>query len=67
MATLLLGFVGLVLVPALILSVILNRLVKDPGDADVREEQCRFTISPVKPRCMPTARRGSAGQGRRAA
>lgn len=46
MTTLFMGFVGLVLVPALILSLVLNRWVKYSGDRMVQEEHIKFTISP---------------------
>lgn len=50
MLTLLIGFVGMVLLPALILSLVLNRLNKIPAEFPLRDESRRFTISPdVKP------------------
>jgi len=46
MLTLLVGFVGMVLAPALILSIILTRLKKNPMDLALHEENLRFKISP---------------------
>lgn len=57
MITLLLGFIGLVLVPALVLSMILTRLVKEPAESPVRENHCRFTISLDKSRPVAPANR----------
>lgn len=45
MTTLFMGFVGLVLVPALILSLVLNRWVKHSGDRMGQDEHVKFTIS----------------------
>ncbi|MGD9365290.1 MAG: hypothetical protein PVH87_06305 [Desulfobacteraceae bacterium] len=45
MASLLLGFVGMVLIPALILSLIMGKLHKSPTDYGFQEESLRFTIS----------------------
>ncbi len=45
MLTLLVGFVGMVLIPALILSLILNRLKKAPMEFPLQEDNLRFKIS----------------------
>jgi hypothetical protein len=45
MLTLLLGFVGLVLLPALILSLIMSRLSKDPVEFPLQEDNLRFKIT----------------------
>lgn len=50
MLTLLGGFIGMVLLPALILSLVLTRLNKAPVEFPFRDENMRFKISPdVKP------------------
>ena len=45
MLTLLIGFVGMVLVPALILSLILTRLKKAPIEFPIQEDNLRFRMS----------------------
>jgi len=45
MLTLLVGFVGMVLIPALILSLILTRLKKVPTEFPLQEDNLRFRIS----------------------
>lgn len=45
MASLLFGFVGMVLIPALILSLIMGKLQKSPSDYGFQEESLKFTIS----------------------
>ena len=45
MLTLVAGFVGMVLVPALILSLILTRLKKNPMDLPLQEDDLRFRMS----------------------
>jgi hypothetical protein len=39
------GFVGLVIIPALILSMIFNRLIKEPVENSGREDHAAFKIS----------------------
>ena len=45
MLTLLLGFIGIVLVPALLLSLIMSRLSKDQTEFPFQEDQTRFRIT----------------------
>jgi hypothetical protein len=45
MLTLVMGFVGLVIVPALILSTIFNRLIKEPVMRETNDPYAAFTIS----------------------
>jgi hypothetical protein len=45
MITLLLGFIGIVLLPALILSLIMTRLSKDQKDFSFQEDNLRFKIT----------------------
>lgn len=46
MTTLIIGFVGLVLIPAAVLSLVLGRFNKMPSDIRHNEDQLKFTISP---------------------
>jgi len=45
MASLLIGFVAMVLVPALVLSMIMTKLNKSPVDYSFRDDNLKFTIS----------------------
>jgi hypothetical protein len=45
MVTLVIGFVGMVLVPALILSLIITRVNKNSSEAHLHEDNLRFRIS----------------------
>jgi hypothetical protein len=45
MLTFLVGFVGMVLIPALILSLIMTRLIKSPVEFPPQEDNLRFKIS----------------------
>jgi hypothetical protein len=45
MLTLVFGFVGMVLLPALILSLIMNRFTKAASEITLQEENLRFKIS----------------------
>ena len=45
MTTLIIGFVGLVLMPAVLLAFILGRLNKKPADMCLNDDQLKFTIS----------------------
>jgi hypothetical protein len=45
MLTLLFGFIGIVLLPALILSLIMSRLSKDQTDYSFQEDHTRFKIT----------------------
>ena len=45
MLTLVVGFVGMVLLPALILSLVMNRLNKAPSEFHLQENNLRFRIS----------------------
>lgn len=45
MASLLFGFVGMVLFPALILSLILGKFINAKSEYEFREDNMRFTIS----------------------
>ena len=45
MLTLLLGFIGIVLLPALVLSLIMSRLGKNQMDFPFPEDNTRFKIS----------------------
>lgn len=45
MLTLVLGFVGMVLLPALILSLVMPRLNKAPSEFPLQEDDLRFRIS----------------------
>lgn len=45
MASLLFGFVGMVLLPALILSLILGKFINTKSEHDFREDSMKFTIS----------------------
>ena len=45
MFTLLAGFVGMVLIPALILSLVMTRLNKTPAEFPLQEDNMPFTIS----------------------
>jgi hypothetical protein len=45
MMTLLVGFVGMVLIPALILSLIMTWLNKSPAEFPLQEDNLRFKIS----------------------
>jgi len=45
MLTLLVGFIGMVLIPALILSLIMARLNKSPVEFPLQEDNLRFKIS----------------------
>ena len=56
MSTLVIGFVGLVILPALILAEIMNRLVKEPSDFDGLGDNAEFTIS--------SARKATDAEGR---
>jgi hypothetical protein len=49
MATLLIGFVSLVILPALILAEVLNRVIKDPAEFADREDNTTFTLSSPHP------------------
>jgi hypothetical protein len=49
MLTLLFGFVGIVLLPALILSLIMSRFSKDPVEFPVQEDNLRFKITTDPP------------------
>ena len=46
MTTLLIGFFALVIVPALVLSLVLTRVMRRPADFGIRDDFSRFTISP---------------------
>jgi hypothetical protein len=46
MLTLLLGFIGIVLLPALVLSMIMSRLGKNQPDFPFQEDNRRFKITP---------------------
>ena len=46
MTTLLIGFIALVIVPALVLSLVLTRVMRCPADFGIRDDSSRFTISP---------------------
>ena len=46
MTTLLIGFIALVIVPALVLSLVLTRVMRRPADFGIRDDFSRFTISP---------------------
>ncbi len=48
MTTLIMGFVGLVIIPALILSTVFNRLIKDPVENPARDEHMAFKFLPEK-------------------
>ena len=48
MVTLVIGFVGMVLVPALILSLIITRFKKTSSDVHLHEDNLRFRISSTK-------------------
>jgi hypothetical protein len=45
MTSLLLGFIGLVLLPILVLSMVMSRWAKPRSDHRFQEENLRFTIS----------------------
>lgn len=45
MASLLFGFVGMVLIPALILSLIIGKVINTKSAYDFREDGLKFTIS----------------------
>ncbi len=45
MSTLFVGFIGIVLVPALIIAAIMNMCVKKAAARAMREENMKFTIS----------------------
>jgi hypothetical protein len=45
MLTLLFGFIGIVLLPALVLSLVMSRLSKDKLDFPFQEENVRFKIT----------------------
>jgi hypothetical protein len=45
MASLLFGFVGMVLFPALILSLIIGKVINTKSEYDFREDSLKFTIS----------------------
>ncbi len=45
MASLLIGFVSMVLVPALILSLIMGKFIKSSSDYVFRDDNFKFTIS----------------------
>ena len=45
MLTLLLGFVGIVLLPALILALIMSRLSKEPVEFPLQEDNLPFKIT----------------------
>ena len=45
MTTLIIGFIGLVLLPAAVLSIVLGRLNKAPSDMILNDDQLKFTIS----------------------
>jgi hypothetical protein len=45
MFTLLFGFIGIVLFPALILSLIMSRLSRDQPDFPFQEDKARFKIT----------------------
>ncbi len=45
MTSLLIGFIGIVLVPALIMSVVMSRWAKPRADRGLQEDTMRFTIS----------------------
>jgi len=45
MLTLLLGFIGIVLIPALVLSMIMSRLGKDRTEFPFQEDNTRFKIT----------------------
>ena len=45
MLTLLLGFIGIVLLPALVLSVIMSRLSRNQTDFPFQEDNRRFKIT----------------------
>ena len=45
MLTLLLGFIGIVLLPALVLSVIMSRLSRNQTDFPFQEDNTRFKIT----------------------
>jgi hypothetical protein len=46
MTTLLLGFVGLVIIPALVLSAVFNRLIREPVENTTRDDHAVFNFSP---------------------
>ena len=46
MTTLLIGFIALVIVPALVLSLVLTRVMRCPADFSIRDDSSRFIISP---------------------
>ncbi len=48
MTTLLIGFLGLVLAPALVLAFILGRVRKTPSDICLSEDRLEFTLSSKK-------------------
>jgi len=45
MTSLLIGFIGMVLVPALIMSVVMSRWARPRSDRGFKEDNMRFTIS----------------------
>ncbi len=45
MTSLLIGFIGMVLVPALVMSIVMSRWAKPQSDRGFQEENMRFTIS----------------------
>lgn len=49
MTTLLIGFVSLVILPALILAEILIKVIKDPAEIADREDNAVFTLSSPQP------------------
>ena len=49
MTTLLIGFVSLVILPALILAEILSKVIKDPAEIADREDTAVFTLSSPQP------------------
>ena len=53
MTTLLIGFIGLVILPALILAEVLNRVIKEPAESAGSRENITFTLSARRPRPDP--------------
>lgn len=45
MTTLIIGFVGLVIIPAFIIAEVLNRVIKEPADKADKPKNDSFTLS----------------------
>jgi len=54
MSTLVLGFVALVLIPAIILSVVVKRMVRVPVECPYRDDQASFILSLDRMACEET-------------